>query len=56
MPSVIESLAHDAFRECRGREQSILTDARGHMRLDANACSCQRSLREGHRGDGDDSA
>lgn len=58
MPSAIESLAHDAFRERRGRGQSVLTDAvgdaRGHMRLDAHARSCQRSLREGHRADGND--
>lgn len=58
MPSAIESLAHDAFRERRGRGQSVLTDAvgdaRGHMRLDAQVRSCQRSLREGHRADGND--
>ncbi|WP_034880321.1 hypothetical protein [Gluconobacter sp. P5B12] len=40
--------------ETVARGHSNLTDLRGYMRLDASACSCQRSLREGHRGDGDD--
>jgi hypothetical protein len=56
MPSALEPLDHDAFLERRGCGQSVLTDARGHIRLDAHARSCQRSLRKGHRADVNDVA